>query len=92
MRKEHTISAHIDRWEKSSTEISVTGWAYSVTGNCEIHVLDGNQREIPAIVRRSRRIDIDRLFSITERQDTGFIQTCISLKNTECRKQGTGLL
>ena len=72
MSRTHTISAHIDRWEKSSTEISVTGWAYSSTGNCEIRVLDGNQREIPAIVRRSRRIDIDRLFSIAKRQDTGF--------------------
>ena len=72
LSRTHTISAHIDRWEKSSTEISVTGWAYSSTGNCGIRVMDGNQREIPAIVRRSRRIDIDRLFSITERQDTGF--------------------
>ena len=72
LSRTHTISAHIDRWEKSSTEISVTGWAYSSTGNCEIRVLDGNQREISAIVRRSRRIDIDRLFSIAQRQDTGF--------------------
>ena len=68
----HTLSVHVDRWEKSSSEISITGWAYSALGETTIRVCDAGQRELPAIVRRSRRIDIDRLFSISGRQDTGF--------------------